>query len=322
MKRLLMLMLALTLVLVLASCGGCDPHVDDDGDSVCDNCGEYITIKVNFTVKFENGQPFSATSLLLTRGGKTITVDFDESGKGSADIPAGLYYVSFEGAYMTDVPGIKVDATTTEISLTVIDNTPDGTESKPFFISSKENQITLAPGQEIFYSCHASSAKFVRVYSEYVTIGYDREIYTSENGCVEVALKVVDGGNSLFSLKNISHSELNTTLYLESPIGASDNPIQLTGNSIEATVTTDGVTYYSWVADKSGLLSIASPFEGVEISFTKIIEGDIPVKSETDESGVSYMNVALGDIIKIEVSVKSASVDNPVDLAISLNINN
>ena len=320
-KNLFMLLIALTFVFALVSCGGCDPHVDENGDSICDNCDEYFTVQVNFTVKLENGQPFSASNLVLERGGKTITVSLDANGKGTADLPIGLYYVSFEGAYVADAYGIKVDGKNTEYTLTVLDNTPDGTANKPFFVSEVENQVTLAPGQTIFYTCHASSAKFVRVYNEYVAIGYNGETYLHNDGCVEVALKVVDGGENVFSITNLSHSELNVVFYLESPLGASDNPIILSENTISATVTVEGITYYSWTAYKNGVLTVENLAEGIEISFTKIIEGDVPVKSEIDENGNVYMDVLAGEIIKIEVSVASASESNPVNIQASLIIN-
>ena len=320
-KNLFMLLIALTLVFALVSCGGCDPHVDENGDSICDNCDEYFTVQVNFTVKLENGQPFSASKLLVERGGTTFEVTLDASGKGTADLPIGLYYVSFEGAYVADAYGINVDGKNTEYTLTVLDNTPDGTANKPFFVSEVENQVTLAPGQEIFYTCHASSAKILKVYGENVVTTYDKITYNNFNGYVEVALKVVDGGENVFSITNLSHSQLNVVFYLESPLGASDNPIILSENTISATVTVEGITYYSWTAYKNGVLTVENLAEGIEISFTKIIEGDVPVKSEIDENGNVYMDVLAGEIIKIEVSVASASESNPVNIQASLIIN-
>lgn len=321
MKKILILALAITLIFALASCGGCDSHVDENGDSVCDKCEEYITVKVKFNVKYDNGKAFSEAKLLLERGGKTIEIAIDANGNGSADVPVGLYYVSFDGPYMTDVEGVKIDLQTSEINLTVIDNTPDGSEEKPFFISETENQVTLAPGQEIFYRCHASSAKYIRVNNDYIIINYDGDIYQSENGCVEVLLKAVSGDFAEFSLQNNAKKEITTTLYFEAPLGSAENPIDLSMNSIIQIVSSDCTTYYSWTAYKDGMLTINSDIEGVEVSLTKILDGDIPLKSETDENGVVSMEVLTGDVIKIEVSIKLVNEGKPTHIQLSLTIN-
>ena len=320
MKRFLMLALAVMLALALYSCGGCQSHVDEDGDSVCDNCDEYITINVSFNVKYDTGKTFEGGKLLLERGEKTIEVVIDANGNGNADVPAGLYYVSFDGPYVADVPGIKIDASTTTINLTVIDNTPDGTKAKPFFISEKENQITLAPGEEIFYKCHASSAKYITVYNEYVAIGYDGETYLPEDGCAQVLFNAVSGGFAEFSIKNNSKKEITTTLYFEAPLGSAENPIELTENSIESTLNPDSTVYYTLVAEKDGQLVLTVGTEGVSASLTKILEGNVPVKAETNENGVATMDVLAGDLIKIEVSV-GAGNGEPVQVQISLTIN-
>lgn len=42
MKKILIIVLALTLVFALVSCGECDEHIDENGDNICDECGEKI----------------------------------------------------------------------------------------------------------------------------------------------------------------------------------------------------------------------------------------------------------------------------------------
>ena len=45
MKKILLLILALTLVLALVSCGECDGHIDENGDGLCDECNEKIEVQ-------------------------------------------------------------------------------------------------------------------------------------------------------------------------------------------------------------------------------------------------------------------------------------
>ena len=42
MKKILLLILLLTLVFALVSCGECDGHIDENGDGLCDECDEKI----------------------------------------------------------------------------------------------------------------------------------------------------------------------------------------------------------------------------------------------------------------------------------------
>ena len=42
MKKILLLILALTLVFALVSCGECDRHIDENGDGICDECDEKL----------------------------------------------------------------------------------------------------------------------------------------------------------------------------------------------------------------------------------------------------------------------------------------
>ncbi len=331
-KRLIALVFCVAILFALASCDKCKAHVDKDDDYKCDNCGEDYDdgdeapstpcATVKFTLKLDTGETLPGVGFTLTRSDeKVYELTTGADGTVTIMIEVGAYYLDCSNLpenCILETPGVKIKEDTTSAELVATNNTPDGSQKKPFFISENENQVVLAPGQEIFYICHASSVRYIKVYNEQITITYDGETYEAQDGCVEVLLKTVSGGHAQFSLKNNSDAEIFTTFYVEAPLGSRDNPIEISGNSLGVDLSTDSVIYYSWTADKDGVLVVARPVQGVDISLTKSLEGNVPVQSDTLEDGVASMEVSAGDIIRIEISVNSEKVGDSAQAQISL----
>ena len=330
-RRLLALAFCLALMFSLASCGKCKAHVDKDDDYKCDNCGEDYDdgdeapstpcATVKFTLRLDTGESIPGVTFTLTRSDeKVYELTTGADGTVTILIEVGAYYLDCSNLpenCILETPGVKIKEDTTSAELVAINNTPDGSQKKPFFISENENQVLLAPGQEIFYICHASSVRYIKVYNEQITITYDGDTYEAQDGCVEVLLKAVSGGHAEFSLKNNSNDEILTTFYVEAPLGSRDNPIEISGNSLDVYLSTDSVIYYSWTAERDGVLVVERPVQGVDISLTKNLEGNVPVQSDTSENGVASMVVSAGDVIKIEISVNSEKVGDLTQTQIS-----
>lgn len=337
-KRFLTLILALTLVFALASCKKCDGHVDADDDYKCDKCGEdyddgdeapdVTTVTVSFTVKLDNGQALSGVSFTLERGERFYNLTSDANGLASVSVEPGAYAISYDydtlPEYCTpETFGIKIAEGTNSFNLLIVDNQPDGSAQKPFFISENETELTLSPGQEVFFNYRGSSLKYARVYSDAVVINYGDNTYEAVNGLVEAVIEPDIGTVTVFSVKNISDAELNTTLYLEAPLGSSENPIKMDTNSLTATVNDETIIYYKWTADKDGVLVLTSPTERNNISLTKILENDVPVSSYTSGSSAAYLVVSVGDTVTVAVSAFAPdkdSVNQNKDIEVSLSL--
>ena len=338
-KRFLAIAFALVLLFALASCNKCKNHVDANDDLKCDNCGadyddgeeapDVVTVKVKFTVRFDSGEPVSGLKLMLDRKETTYyTITLDDNGQAYVDIVPATYYFSLEGYYLVDsvngqnVSGAVIKENTTEINIVFKDNTPDGSAEKPFFISDAENTVVLAPGQEIFYTCHVPSEKYIRVDNENITVTYENQSYNPVNGSVEVLLEAAGREQAVFSLKNNSDSEITTVIHLGASLGTSENPITLTENNLSVTVTTGKVIYYTWVAYKDGVLLLESPTERNNISLKNLSVGNSSEENpSTLESGVAYMVVSKGDIISIAVSVVPEAPDaQPTQIALALSL--
>ena len=334
-KIFLMLILTLAITLSLAACGGCKAHVDKDDDLKCDNCGkdyddgpeapEFVGLKVNFTVVTDTGAPLSGAKLVLGEN-NDYTVTLDASGKGSADMLPGIYDVYIEG-YLASVEFIKVREGNTEFSITVMDNRPDGSLAKPFYISEKETALTLAPGEEIFFNYRGTSVKYASVYTEGVVITYNGTTYSFDadasilNVCIQPGTlsdpaNEDSGRSTVFSVKNTTDVAIEFVLYFEAPEGSSENPFVLDTNERTVTVNYDTEVYYTFTAGKTGTLVLTAPSERNDITLTKIIEGDVPFIVKTEGASQIQLDVKAGDKIIISVSAFAPGADESRDVEI------
>jgi len=320
-KRLLTLLLALTLVISLASCEEkCDGHVDADDDYLCDKCGEDYDDgdeyddssnkqHITFIVKLDNGEPLSGIGFTVSRGELSYSLVSDANGNAELDLEVGPYAVSYDydsiPMYCSpEISGFRVDQGTETVVITIVDNNPDGSIEKPFFISENETEITLAPGQELYFNYRGSSQKYASVNNDAAVIMYNGESYAATDGQVTVLItpeKV--GQHTTFSVKNDSDSEFTATLTLVAPIGSSENPFELTENTASLELVVGEAVYYQWTAEKDGVLILNSSTEHNNISISKILENDVSIISQTGGTGYAYLAVCVGDKVIIAASV-------------------
>ena len=316
-KTLLILILALTLVMSLVSCKECE-HRDADDDYLCDECGEHFddgdestgpettAIEVTMKLQLENGSALPGINFTLTRGDNTYELISGADGSATISLEAGLYTVDYESLpenCLPDVFFIKVEEGSDSFILTVIDNTPDGSAANPFPISKNETEITLEPGQEIFYSFHAANTRYVSVGHPSVVLSYGGESFAAVDGVVSFVITPDSIGVStvIFSVKNDSAASITVILEVTAPLGSMDNPIALDGNSATVSVTPQDLIYYSWTADKDGILLLTSPTHRNSISLT--------VPSETTGSACVYLPVRAGNSITFGISAMAPGDD-------------
>ena len=328
MKKLLSLILGcilLTALLCLTACGGCERHVDADNDLLCDNCGEVYDdgITVTFTVVLDTGKPLSGVKLVLDDI-EHYELTLDANGQITTNVAVGIYEVSVDG-YLLTVDLIKVKQDTTAIDITAMDTTLDGSREKPFYINEQETELSLNPGEEIFFNYRGSSVKFATVYQDRVVINYNGESIEAVNGQVNATIQpgTLDSGNSdagrttIFSVKNVSDEALSIVLYFVAPEGSSENPFELNSNELTVTVNSDTEIYYVWTATQDGTLILTVPSEYNDITLRKIVKDDVPKIVKTEGEPEVQMEVSAGEIITIIVS---ANQQSDVEISLSLEI--
>lgn len=354
-KRFFLLLLALTLVIALASCNGgddnkCESHVDADDNYLCDKCGEHFDdgdetennetatgVSVTFVVKFDGGETLSGVKFTLTRGDKVYSLESGTDGKVNATVDLGVYEVDvlFETLpeyCWTETYGLKVEEGTETLEIIIVDNTPNGSAENPFWINENETPISVAPGEEIFFNYRGSTVKNVTIESDKLVINFNGNSYSAVDGVVYAQISPAEIGQiTIFSIKNVSDSVVDTTLKAYAPLGSEENPFELTGNTATAAVTEDQSLYYIYKAEKDGVLLLVSPTEGNSISVTrnviKYVEGleepiIIPILAQTNGGSAIYAYVKEGEEIKISVSYVGDSLaeDKTHDVEFTVNI--
>ena len=320
-------------LIILLSGNKCPGHVDANDDYLCDNCGEHFDdgdevkpsenngVEVTFTVLLDNGQPLSGVKFTLTRGDKTYSFISGADGTVKQSIIPATYALSYDAETLPeycwiDIPGVKIENSTTSVTITVIDNKPDGSLNKPFPANDESSEITVAPGEELYFSCRGQSLRYVSIKSDSLVVNYNGETYSAIDGEIKVPVSSVDVETpTIFSVKNISTESVTATMEIYAPLGSYDNPHKLTSTTATAEVVTETSVYYVYTAEKDGVFVISSPTSGNDILITRNIvndEGEIvsTITAESSEDSKGYIYVTNGDEIKIAISYVAPKSDD------------
>lgn len=348
-RILLALALAVTLLTVCACTGECD-HPDADGDNLCDKCDLVLSTKapettqapteesteapaakvdVTLTVKDQDGDPMAealVTILPANEEEESVTLTADSEGCLTVSLPEGEYTVRFdvlpEYVLGIDTP-IIVTAGMEPLTLTVTDNTPNGSEEHPFVISEDTYTVTVPAGATYHFTLFGANDRTLTVEDENAEITYMDTVYTpDESGRIAVRMSTDSlRERSFFALSNKGSADKEMTVTILSDPGAMDNPIviEALGEAVTAQVPQDGMLYYRWTATASGTLTVSSPDDTNNISLNNLTTSQVSDFSNGGES-VS-LKVSEGDVITVVVSVKGGDKQaetNPVTFTLTL----
>ncbi len=312
-------------------------HVDADDDYLCDSCGEHFddgdevvipdtkSSTVTFTVSLDNGTPLAGLKFTLTRGDKVYELTSGVDGTATATIDIGSYYVDYDIETLPEycwgeTYGVKVEEGTDSLSITVVDNRPDGSTEKPFPTVEDEIAIDLAPGEQHYYSCRGTTIKYVTILNSGLAVIYNGETYYADaDGKIEVGVMSSDIDSPvLFAVKNISDSHVTDTMQLLAPLGSYENPVALTDNAVAAELSDGQSVYYKYTAEKSGILILSTPTAGCEVLITRNIivinengEEQIfsTITAEADSKTDGLIYVAEGDELIFRISYVAPAVE-------------
>lgn len=342
MKKFLILLLAFTIILSLASCKDkennenvCDGHVDADDDYLCDKCGENYDdgdeapdlaeptkYEITFELVLDNGDAVSGVKFTITRGARTFELVSGADGIAKQSLEEGPYAIEYDydtlPEYCTpDTFGFKVEEGMTKVTLVITNNTPDGTAEKPFLIVDNDTEITIEPGQSIYYAYRGTTVKTLTINAEGVSVNYNGDTYSSEDGVISLQFNPEIGKQIIFSVNNTTDSKITTVMSIVALPGSSENPFELEGTSGVASVSEEHIVYYKWVADKDGVLVVRSSSSFNNISLTKVLENDILIIAQTAGDAAAYLVINAGDEISIGVSAINTADKVDVDFSIS-----
>ena len=268
-------------------------------------------IDVTIQIKDQDGNPMAEaviTILPVNADGESATLTADNDGKLSVSLPAGEYTVRFDvlPEYVLGVETtLTVAANMEPVILEVTDNTPNGSEDRPFVINEDTISVKIPADTTYHFTLFGANNRTLTYIHTDVILMYNEGVYQPDGaGLLEVRMSTASPRDpAFFALKNTGSAEAEITIRLLSDPGAMDNPIVIEklGELLTANVPQDGMIYYRLVATASGTLRVTSSDTINNISLNNLTTSQVSDFSAGGESVA--LNVTEGDVITIVVSV-------------------
>ena len=286
-------------------------------------------VEITLTVKDQDGNAMPEAVLTIlpaSEEGESATLTADNEGTVTVTLPEGEYTVRFDvlPEYVLGIDTkITVKAGMEPVALEVIDNTPNGSEERPFVINEDSLTVTVPAGETYHFTLFGGYNRTLHVTDAGAEILFRDQTYApDENGSIAVRI-VTDSprDHAYVALTNKSGDTREITLTLVSDPGAMDNPIviETLGEAVTANVPQDGMVYYRWTATAAGKLTVTSADPINNISLNNLANSKVTDFTNGAESVT--LEVAEGDTITIVVSViggdKQAET-NPVTFTLTL----
>ncbi len=312
------------------SCGAeveaetCD-HIDTDGDNICEICDGEIAEPVEFdiTILDENKAPIQGITVIIDHEIQdTVTAVTDENGRISATTLPEKYFLSFEGlpdGWYIEGTGktLNISEDNKSFKFTAIDNNPDGTEKKPYFVGDDAVEKTFAAGTSYYYSAKGSS-KYLIVNNENAKVTYDGAEYLPEGGVIRVKIADTDtNSTTLFMVTNTASGENTIVVEFESLPGSQGNPFTAQLDKLlSTTVPAETTHYYTWTATDSGFLVLESDTESNYIMMYDLTSS--VVTGYTNGAKSVCLRVNKGDDVLIYVASNSPAAESLVEFKLDL----
>ena len=338
--KLVRILFILALAVSLLAVSACDKDTPSDTSEDTTAAGEEATteapteapaakVEITLTVKDQDGNAMPEAVLTIlpaSEEGESATLTADNEGTVTVTLPEGEYTVRFDvlPEYVLGIDTkITVKAGMEPVALEVIDNTPNGSEERPFVINEDSLTVTVPAGETYHFTLFGGYNRTLHVTDVGAEILFRDQTYApDENGSIAVRI-VTDSprDHAYVALTNKSGDSREITLTLVSDPGAMDNPIviETLGEAITANVPQDGMVYYRWTATAAGKLTVTSADPINNISLNNLANSKVTDFTNGAESVT--LEVAEGDTITIVVSViggdKQAET-NPVTFTLTL----
>ncbi len=320
--------LVLLCLLVLAACqpeNTCTQHGDINLDGKCDTCGvvleapsttDPIQVEVSFAVFNQYGKAMENAMLTLqsVAGGVPQNAVVDAGGGCKLTLVPGEYQVILEDLpeyHIPDVSTITVQEGMGLVELTVTDNTPNGTENRPFFIGDEETSYHFAANEELWFHVRRGSDRSVIIQNPNVQVTLDGKLLTPDDaGQIVIRPESGDSRDYIsFSVKNLDSTEQDVSVKLMSDPGTSQNPyiVDSLGQLIEVQVPADGSVCYKYVATAAGDLVLTTSNKGSSISMNNLMSYRDTGFSAGEET--ITIPVEVGDEVLITVSTTDGSTE-------------
>jgi hypothetical protein len=335
-KTTVCILFMLLVLLVMTACNGNKTTETGGGETVVtlpvteiETQEPVQKVAVTLNVRDQEENPISNTVITIVPVQDTVesaTLTADSEGSVNVELPVGEYTVRFD-VLPEYVLGIETSLTVVPdmepVTLYVTDNTPNGSEERPFFIMSDTEIVTIPAGTTYHFTLFGGNDRTLIIENSDAVITYkETEYKPDESGRIEIRMSTENPRDpSFFALTNSGKEAVEMTVILLSDPGSMSNPIpvEVLGEVITAKVPQENMVYYKWVATASGTLTVRSTDTINNISLNNLTTSQVSSFTEGKES--ETLAVSEGDEITIVVSVLGGDKNaeyNPVSFSLTL----
>ncbi len=304
----------------------CAAHTDVNNDGLCDNCGIQVGFQVNSTSSAGNVQvsfsvfndfqvPMTGAKITATDRytDEVFTATVGEDGTVTMDLPESDYSVGLEDLPENHVAGFKTVSVVPDmevITFTVIDNTPDGSQSRPYFIGADAVAKDFGADASLYFTMRFGWGRALIIDNANVEVTIKGEKFEPDaNGRVEIRIDdAVENEHVLVYVTNKGDAQ-NLNLQPLSDPGTLENPLELElGKDMTAQVKEGHTLTYSWTATADGTVTVGSDNANGSLQITNKENSRATGFTNTEDRGSSVsMEVKAGDEISVEVTVLKAT---------------
>lgn len=305
----------------------CTEHYDGAGDGVCDLCGDTMpseTSSVKFTVKDQDGAKISGVTVIFTSktDSKNVvkTAVSGADGVVTAELKHGIYNLDYEydnsvtGYFLIDTYTVTISADTKTLDLLLINNTPNGTVSRPYPIDIGENAIDIASKKTDNFIVYHAINLYVTIEGEGIKVTYNGEEKTAEGGVISFDLIGEDtNASAIISIENLTESKASVLLTVNGKPGTHSNPVAI--DELGVTFSTEGyeveTVYYTYTAEADGTFCVKLTSENSFIRLQNNITSN-DSENNADEDGVTSITVKAGDIVMLDCSATDLNANDDI----------
>lgn len=163
--------------------------------------------------------------------------------------------------------------------------------------------VTIPAGENMYYRLYTAGS-FLRVEDTDAEVIWNEQVYQAEDGVLEIALPADETQSVALAFRNKNSEEKSFAVEIRDVVGSKSNPIVLDSVAdVQAELTegdADGV-YYSWTADRSGILKMTLG----SVAGTDAADAIITVKGTSvrlsEGGGAAQLPVKEGEEVLIQV---------------------
>ena len=342
MKRFLILLTVLCLslsVIAFASCGGnntdtssntsSDTSSDTASDKVSDTDSDKVTDEIKdvtyvITLTDQESTVIVGAKLFIVDSYDETIVELttNEKGQATVTLPSDdVYFVNIVELpeWHLNTQG-KVKLENEDTAITIQNNTPNGTEARPYPVEDL-NDVTLGAGEIVYFISYGGGRNLLVENAQglKLTYGSEEPLEPDEENKIYYKMPSIDDANDrarLIKLENVSSEEKSYKLTFYSDKGAFDNPYNVVLDQLEKiTVLKDTTVYYMYKATKSGMVMVYSETESNNIYCYNMTTS--AASEYTNGAVCEYIYANEGDEVMIYVASNASSNYNKVEFKVS-----